>query len=282
MDSGAVVSNTRDETTMLRNRVAELEALLDARATAMQKWVQRYEAEHTARVAAERAVVRCSQFMGQTAQDLHTQLAALLEHAQILDRYIKEDTWVARHERASSAEVIKYATRLAKLVEHLRETTAVQHSQFEVRRERLDLVRLVRHAVEVFQPLLTRHAVNYAGSSRPLIIVGDRLRLEEALHNLLEHAIKYSPNGGSVFVRLEPEYAVARLVISTGEEQSPTVDQDLLAQNLGHPNNPNPLSAREARLHIVDQIVTLHGGSLIVENEKAGSSIIVRLPLDTL
>jgi signal transduction histidine kinase len=65
----------------------------------------------------------------------------------------------------------------------------------------LDL--LARQAVEHAQQHTSRHLITLAALSMPLVVAGDRMRLRQVLDNLLENAVKYAPDGGTIAVRLE-------------------------------------------------------------------------------
>jgi two-component system OmpR family sensor kinase len=67
----------------------------------------------------------------------------------------------------------------------------------------VDLVALAREAVATAGAGTSRHAVTLAGPDEPVWVVGDRVRLREVLDNLLANAVKYSPDGGPIAVRLE-------------------------------------------------------------------------------
>jgi signal transduction histidine kinase len=65
------------------------------------------------------------------------------------------------------------------------------------------LDRLVREAVEHVQSQSSRHTLTVELPPVPLLVSGDRVRLRHVLDNLLANAVKYSPDGGAILVRLE-------------------------------------------------------------------------------
>ncbi len=69
--------------------------------------------------------------------------------------------------------------------------------------EGVDLTAMALQAAEDALQQTSRHRVTVAGPPGPLMVAGDRIRLRQVLDNLLSNAIKYSPDGGTIEVRLE-------------------------------------------------------------------------------
>ena len=74
--------------------------------------------------------------------------------------------------------------------------------EIELHREPMDLVALVRQTIEAHDPSTERHTIRLESSVDELVGVWDGPRLERVLDNLLGNAIKYSPNGGEIIVRV--------------------------------------------------------------------------------
>ena len=118
-----------------------------------------------------------------------------------------------------------------------------------------------------------------------LIIEGDELRLEQALQNLLQNAIKYSPNGGLVTVRIERQHDQATIAISDPGIGIPEAAQAHLFQRFFRASNTKKVgvSGFGIGLFVVHEIVTLHGGVVEVSStEGRGSTFTVRLPLHAI
>jgi signal transduction histidine kinase len=132
------------------------------------------------------------------------------------------------------------------------------------------------------QPTLTQHTLTCSDPGVGLIINGDALRLEQVLQNLVQNAIKYSPAGGAVAVQVEQR---GQMVCVAVADQGIGIPQDALpnlfrrfyrAKNVEEQH----IDGMGIGLHVVKEIVTLHGGEVTVaSSEGQGSTFTVCLPL---
>jgi signal transduction histidine kinase len=109
------------------------------------------------------------------------------------------------------------------------------------------------------------------------------VRLEQVVQNLLTNAIKYSPDGGPVVLRVERLADQVRLQVTDSGIGVPEADQPQLFQRFYRASNTDTqyLSGMGIGLYVVREIVTLHGGTVGVEScEGEGSTFTVCLPLD--
>jgi signal transduction histidine kinase len=116
----------------------------------------------------------------------------LLGYAQLLEAQRRRHSAPGGCEGRALGEIIRQANRLDQLITRLLDTSHIQLGQFDVVQEDLDLNDLATTIVEAVRRGLTRHTLVYDGPAEPLIVAGDRVRLEEVLHNLIDNAIKYT------------------------------------------------------------------------------------------
>jgi signal transduction histidine kinase len=112
-------------------------------------------------------------------------------------------------------------------------------------------------------------------------VLGDAMRLEQVLQNLLHNAIKYSPEGGAIVLAVGQEAGTAYLRVT---DQGIGIPAEALPHLFGRfyrAANVDALaiSGLGIGLHVVQQIVVLHGGEIDIESrEGVGSTFTVRLP----
>ena len=124
--------------------------------------------------------------------------------------------------------------------------------------------------------------VEFRGPDTPVVIAGDRVRLEQVLQNLLDNAMKYSPEGGLITVRVEQRNAQAVLSVS---DQGIGIPEEARAKLFDRFYRASNIDRRQMQgvgigLSIVTEIVALHGGVVEIDSaEGRGSTFTVRLPL---
>ena len=128
------------------------------------------------------------------AHELRNPLAPLLTGLHVLRKCPPDST-----ARGTALDAMERQLRhLSRLVEDLVDASRLTHGKVQLRRERLDLARLVRDAVEDRRPLL-----EHAGGTlvlrtpeTPVWVTGDATRLSQVLNNLLDNAAKFTEAGG--------------------------------------------------------------------------------------
>ena len=115
-----------------------------------------------------------------------------------------------------------------------------------------------------------------------LVIDGDEVRMEQVVQNLLANAIKYSPSGGPVVVRVEQRADQACLMVTDVGLGIPEHDRRDLFRPFYRASNTDTqyVSGMGIGLYVIREIVNLHDGTVAVESrEGAGSTFSVCLPL---
>jgi signal transduction histidine kinase len=146
----------------------------------------------------------------------------------------------------------------------------------------VDVVGLSRRVVDELQPLLEQHTVAFRGPTVPLLVEGDALRLEQVLQNLIQNAIKYTPEGGPIIVRVEQRADQVWMTVCDRGIGIPEAARPQLFQRFYRADNVavGPIRGIGIGLYVVRELVTLHGGTVeVISTEGRGSAFTVRLPL---
>ncbi len=222
------------------------------------------------------------QFLSIAAHELKTPLTSLLGYTQaLLRRSLREGTLNERDRRALQL-IAEQSKRLGKLIDSLLDVARIQLGRLDIERRRLDLCVLARRLVEEAGPALDRHTLVFQCDAEPLVFEGDELHLEQVFQNLIQNAVKYSPDGGQVMVRAERRGDAACLSVGDQGIGIPVAALPNLFQRFFRAGNVSPLqiSGMGIGLYVVKEIITLHGGEVQVEStEGAGSTFTVCLPL---
>jgi signal transduction histidine kinase len=231
---------------------------------------------------AQEALRTRDQFLSIASHELKTPLTSLLGYAELLERRTARERTLPQRDQNAVQVIVKQASQLSKMVTSLLDLSRIQTGQLSTERVPLDLGGLVERAVMEVQPTLDRHTLRFNGPDEPLIVEGDDVRLEQVLQNLIGNAIKYSPEGGPVSIRLSRRNGQAYIEVADEGIGIPAPAQARLFQRFYRAGNVDPeqVGGLGIGLYVVKEIVAMHGGQIDVASEEGkGSSFTVRLPL---
>jgi signal transduction histidine kinase len=254
--------------------VAEITHLSDAFASMRSQLIKTAEER-------EQAIQIRDLFFSVAAHELKTPLTSLIGQAELLQRRARRDTSLAERYAQSVNVIVAQAFRLNRMIIALLDISRLQHGKLTLDNEQLNLQELVLQVVEEVRPTLMKHTIVYCADAEVLNVYGDILRLEQVIQNLINNAVKYSPNGGTIYVSLE--HQSDSLEIRVKDEGIGIAEKDLpyLFERFfrAHTNQYSTIFGMGIGLYVVKEIIGLHGGSIEVESrEGEGSTFIVRLP----
>lgn len=224
-----------------------------------------------------------SQFLAVLSHELRTPLTPALLSASMLanDNALPE-------EAREQARLIKEQVKIeADLIDDLLDLTRMGRNKLTLSPVTLDLAREVNECVEAWKPEADRAGVSLTCAndvSAPLLVSADRKRLGQVLRNLVSNAIKFTPAGGSVNVRVGRDNA--------GQAQVKVADNGIGMAPAVLARIFNPFEQAEQSLKrrhgglglglsIARGLVEAHGGTICASSpgEGQGSTFTVTLPL---
>jgi signal transduction histidine kinase len=257
----------------------ELVSLLGRLVASAVQNIRAYEAERATVEELRRLSALRADFVSLVSHELRSPMAAVIGAARTL-----QDRWrsLRPDQREAFLALIGDETaRLAALVGDVLDTSQIEAGTFSYRFEDVDLGALVRDVVEaagVAQEDV--EVVASVGSGLPPIR-GDRERLHQVLANLVDNAVKYSPEGGTVRVRAAAENGVARITVS---DEGPGISyehRDRIFEKFGRVDIAGASKPGTGLgLFIARSIAEAHGGSLDVESPSdGGATFALTLPV---
>lgn len=232
--------------------------------------------------AAQEAIQVRDTFLSIASHELKTPLTTILGNVQMLQRRnMREASLNARDTRTLNV-IATQTSRLNRMVAALLDISRIETGQLSIVLAPLDLCMLVQRVVDDIQPTLDQHQIDLALPDEALVIEGDELRLEQVLHNLIQNAVKYSPGGGSVAVRVDMHARQARVAVHDEGIGIPERSLPQLFSRFYRAENVQAqhISGMGVGLYVVKEIVDLHGGRVEVESQEGiGSTFTLYLPL---
>jgi signal transduction histidine kinase/ActR/RegA family two-component response regulator len=254
-------SRSDEETERLNLIVTDLSALLDA-----QSGRDRAEQENQAK----------DEFMAMLAHELRNPLSAISAAVQVLEASNGQDTPALRARSIIGRQV----HHLARLVDDLLDVSRVVTGKIALDRRPIDFAELVHRAAAVCGE--RQQGQHLEIGAQPVWIEGDLVRLEQIVNNIVGNAVKYTPAGGSIRVRVAVEGGDAVLRVEDDgfgitPELLPRVF-DLFVQ--GERTLDRAQGGLGIGLTLVRRLVELHGGTVVAASEGPGrgSVFTVRLP----
>ena len=260
---------------------AELAARVDAQVRRAWAQVDALRAERSARSEAEVSNRAKDEFIAMISHELRTPLGAILIWAQLLKAEELDAGAVAR-----AVGMIERSTKtLAQLIDDLLDASRIIAGKLTFETRPLDLRPVIEAALDAAAPAAQARGVSLDRALGPPLppVSGDPGRLQQVAANLLANAVKFTPEGGRIEVRLEREGSLVRMRVSdTGSGINP----EFLPFIFERFRQADTTSTRKQKglglgLAIARHIVELHGGSIEAASpgEGKGSTFTVTLPL---
>jgi signal transduction histidine kinase len=234
-----------------------------------------------------RAQAEKEAFLNAVAHDLGNPLTTVKGQAQLLRRR-------ARQGRADLATLetgltaIEAATdRATRLIGELTDTARLEAQRpLELKRTAIDLVALAKASITEFQAAAAGQQLHLEAGIAELVGLWDADRLTRVLENLVANAVKYSPAGSIVVVRVDreetPDGPLAVLSVADQGVGIPAADRPHIFERFRRGGNvAGRFAGSGLGLWGSQRIVAQHGGTIGIDStEGKGTTVTVRLPLE--
>lgn len=239
--------------------------------------------ERAARADAERAGRVKDEFLATLSHELRTPLTSILGWCSILRGTYAERTDLPR----AIATIERNAQAQARLVDDLLDAVRIQAGTLQLDFAPVPLQVPVSAAIDAVRPAAAAKqvALELQVAADPAVVNGDAGRLQQIASNLLVNAIKFTPPGGTVTVRVEATASQARLIVT---DTGIGIEEGFMPHLFGRFRQADGTPSRRhgglgLGLSIVMSLVTLHGGEVEATSDGAGTgaTFTVDLPAAT-
>lgn len=218
-----------------------------------------------------------TEFISSVSHELRTPLTAITGWSETLmyDPEIKGDS------QRGVAIISKEAARLTKMVEELLEFTRIQDGRFNLNIEQIDVEAELEDSIFAYGELLRQMnmELEYAPSTAPIpLIPGDPERLRQVFLNVLDNASKYGKDGKAIGVSIDKHGDYVVIKVRDHGPGIPPTELPFVKKKFYKGSSKERGSG--IGLAVCDEIVTRHGGDLIITNaEDGGVCVTIRLPI---
>lgn len=236
---------------------------------------QKAEAEHASRAKSE--------FLANMSHELRTPLNHILGFSEMMEHQTLGDLGNARYVDYCT-HIRESGERLLGIIDDVLDMSRLEAGRAEITRFWHDLAGLVEDSVESMRPTAQKKnvvIVRHVAPDVPSAFI-DRDALEKSLRNILENAVKFSPEGGRVDVLAQVEGESVLLAVQDNGPGIPVEVQSRIGRPFEQIAAPleDGCKGSGLGLAIARSLVELHGGRLsIASREGEGTRVEMRLPL---
>ena len=217
------------------------------------------------------------EFIGIASHELKTPLTSIKAYIQLLERSDLKET-----ERMFVRKAISQIKKLSTLIADLLDVSKIQAGSLQLHVQTFLLADLISESIETVNHIYTNHQIVIDSELPHVQMSGDKFRLEQALNNLLNNAIKYSPGSNTIYINgkqindhVEIEVRDEGIGIST-ESQNRIFEKFYRAEGLSQ-----SLSGLGMGLYISNEIVRRHKGKITVSSVlDKGSIFTMHIPVN--
>ena len=206
-------------------------------------------------------------YVQQLTHELKSPLSAIRGSAELLEENVPPE-----QRKKFLSHIRTEANRIQDIVDRLLTLSALENRRQLARRVAVDVPGLIHEVLESKQSMLLAKAVTVALEAlEPAEIIGDRFWLHQALSNLVQNALDFSPSGGEIDISVSLDDA--RLTIHV-QNRGPTIPDYALNKVFDKFYSlRRPDSGRKSTglgLNLVKQVALLHGGDIRLRNRPGG------------
>lgn len=249
----------------------------------VRKWIG-LNVDITDRKRAEEALRQANrhkdEFLAMLAHELRNPMATLRSGLDILTMTTAQDEM----SRSTVAMMNRQTDHLVRMVDDLLDVSRINQGKIELQTQRIDLVELVHQAAQSVAFLYQQQgrSLQLTLPKAPIYLQADATRMSQVLTNLLINGVRYTGEGGQVWLRLEGGHNQARLVVRdngiglSADQLSAIFELFVQVDN----SLARSKSGLGLGLTLVQRLVELHGGWVEAQSEGLGqgSTFTVHLP----
>lgn len=210
------------------------------------------------------------------AHDLRTPLTRLRGTAELA----LQDGGDPAEAKAALGDCVEESDRVLQLLEALLDISAAEAGALKLNRDLIDLRSLTERAADLYREVAEdKNIAVTLAQPAPVEFEVDAIRLGQAVTNLVDNALKYTPSGGKVSLSVHSEARAAVIIIADNGPGVPEAERDAVFRRLYRGDSSRSQRGLGLGLSMVKAIVEAHRGTITLDdNPGGGARFTIRLP----
>lgn len=218
-----------------------------------------------------------SEFVSTVSHELRTPLASILGFTELI---INRDLKPERQKKYLNT-IYGETKRLTSLINDFLDVQRMEAGKQTYEKKYIELLPILERVVENQEVNITKHQINIHNSQKNTFILGDRSKVEQAFTNIINNAIKYSPDGGNIDISIYQEAGYLKVAVKDQGLGIPETALDKLFTKFYRIDNSDrrKIGGTGLGLAIVKEIMLAHEGDITINSVYGnGSTFIMSFP----
>ena len=217
-------------------------------------------------------------FISRVSHELRTPLTAIKGWAETMQYGVPDRITLEK----GMSVIVKESSRLTSLVEELLDFSKLQSGRLTMQMERMDILAEIDEAVYMLKEraLSENKHLLYDDPEEMPIIYGDHNRLKQVFLNVIDNALKYTPEGGMVGVQVYRDYKENTIKVVVADNGCGINAEDLPKVKEKFYKANQKINGSGIGLAVADEIIKMHKGTLDIESSpEVGTTVTITLPI---
>ncbi len=218
-----------------------------------------------------------NEFISSISHELRTPLTAIKGWGETIQ--LSEEKDIEMNKKGLNV-IVHEAERLCGLVEELLDFSRMQDGRIILSLDKIDILAELGEAVYMFNDRAKSEGKSLIYSEPPMLspVLGDRNRLRQVFINVIDNALKYTPQGGTVSVKVREDSGYIYIIVSDTGCGIPSVHLPYVKEKFYKANTTQKGSG--IGLAVANELIQLHSGTLKIESEEnVGTVVTISIPI---
>ena len=177
--------------------------------------------------------------------------------------------------------IVSETERLSGMVEELLDFSRMQNGKIRIVNEEIDLLYIIEHVYDIYKQKAINENLNLTlelNGNTDIRLIGDKDRIRQVIINILDNAIKYTPEEGNISLSVARIQKYVKIIISDSGKGIPQKDLPHIKEKFYKADNN--VRGTGIGLAVADEIIKMHSGEINISSEVSkGTTVEIILPI---